>query len=54
MYEIWSLGHKPFEESDGKEVVHKFVVYVILCDNVHTVLSKDHYWIQTSTTSWLS
>ena len=20
MYEIWSLGHKPFEDDDGKEV----------------------------------
>ena len=20
MYEIWSLGHKPFEDLDGKEV----------------------------------
>ena len=21
LYEIWSLGHKPFEDDDGKEVI---------------------------------
>ena len=23
MYEIWSLGHKPFEDFDGKQVASK-------------------------------
>ena len=46
MYEIWSLGHKPFEESDGKEVLHDdSYKHVILCGDINTVFNKDHYWI---------
>lgn len=26
MYEIWSLGHKPFEDDDGREVIAIFVL----------------------------
>ena len=31
MYEIWSLGHKPFEDCKGKEVI------VINCNTIATV-----------------
>ena len=30
MYEIWSLGHKPFEDDDGREVQIAHLVYVFI------------------------
>ena len=29
MYEIWSLGHKPFEDLSGKEVIYSFVASLL-------------------------
>ena len=56
MYEIWSLGHKPFEDRSAKEV-HSNTSILPLASycSIHNIVHKeDHNWVQTPTTSWLS
>ena len=55
MYEIWSLGHKPFEDLSTNEVYINTCTSILAIYHIHNIVhGKDHNWIQTPTTSWLS
>ena len=55
MYEVWSLGHKPFEDSSGKQVNKNDLLKMAIANHtIHVVCTKNHNRIQTLTTSWLS
>ena len=36
MYEIWSLGYKPFEDIDGREV-HSYTDFCYNCNTIATL-----------------
>jgi len=38
MYEIWSLGHKPFEDCDGRKVMEHYIMLCLLM--VHAVFKE--------------
>ena len=40
MYEIWSLGHKPFEEWDVQEVKNKLYIAHSISDSVTGVTNQ--------------
>ena len=55
MYEIWSLGHKPFEDLSANEVHINTCTLILAIYHIHNIVhGEDHNWIQTPTTSWLS
>ena len=61
LYEIWSLGHAPFEDIDGREVRSCLLQSQLVEDlpvpyymYIETVCREAYNWIQTPATSWLS
>ena len=51
MYEIWSLGYKPFEDFDGREVRSYVSIHVCNCIGFYTIIvyvilefNLAHFW----------
>ena len=55
LYEIWSLGHKPFEGFSNQQVwLIDEVGLWFMCHSNMLVHGNDTDWLSTSSSSWLS
>ena len=57
LYEIWSLGHKPFETCSNTQVCYQYSIYVmstLTCDSSCSGSERDQHRISTATTARMS